>query len=188
MGGRADRVLYGRQILCGGQSNMVHPLSYDYNATAQIAAAALLPNLRLLQVGRQWSNDGGALLPLACHANGTAPPIRGLSCDPDGHHCAPHNVWRDAAASVNGSAATFSAVCYLTAQELMRTELGVDAAVGLVEADWGGSSQAPWQSRAVAVARGCPAVMDLTDGCPLATTELSPIRASALATPFMALC
>ena len=108
--------------------------------------------------------------------------------DPDGHHCAPHNVWRDAAASLNGSAATFSAVCYLTAQELMRTELGVDAAVGLVEADWGGSSQAPWQSRAVAVARGCPAVMDLTDGCPLATTELSPIRASATATPFMAVC
>jgi len=32
------------------QSNMVHPLSYDYNATAQIAAATLLPNLRLFQV------------------------------------------------------------------------------------------------------------------------------------------
>lgn len=175
---RADRVLYGTQILCGGQSNMVHQLNYDYNATQQIAAAVHLPALRLLQVGRQWSNGNGATLPLACHSNGTSPPIRGFGCDPNGNGCAPHNVWRDAAheATLNGSAAAFSAVCYLTAQELMRTELGVDAAVGLVEADWGGSNEAPWQSRAVAVARGCPAMADRTDGCPLATTSgLSPI-------------
>ena len=157
---------------------MVHPLSYDYNATAHIAAAKLLPNLRLFQVGRQWSNDEGEVLPLACNANGTAPPIRGLGCDPNGDGCAPHNVWRGADATQNGSAATFSAVCYLTAQELMRTELGVDAAVGLVEADWGGSNQATWQTRTVAVARGCPAVADRTDGCPLTTKSgLSPIGA-----------
>ena len=176
---RATNVLYGVQIVCGGQSNMVHPLSYDYNATDQIAAAKLLPNLRLFQVGRQWSNDGGTVLPLACNANGTAPPIRGFGCDPvTGLPCAPHNVWRGAAqeATQNGSAAAFSAVCYLTAQELMRTEIGVDAAVGLVEVDWGGSAQATWQTRAVAVAHGCPAVTDRTDGCPLTTTSgLSPI-------------
>ena len=138
---------------------MVHPLSYDYNATAQIAAAKLLPNLRLFQVGRQWSNDEGTTLPLACNANDTSPPMRGFGCDSNGLSCAP-NVWRDAAhnATVNGPAGTFSAVCYLTAQELMRTELGVDAAVGLVEADWGGSNEATWQTRAVAVARGCPAL------------------------------
>ena len=187
---RATNVLYGVQIVCGGQSNMVHPLSYDYNATDQIAAAKLLPNLRLFQVGRQWSNDGGTVLPLACNANGTAPPIRGFGCDPvTGLPCAPHNVWRGAAQEAtpltvpqtmtqleNGSAAAFSAVCYLTAQELMRTEIGVDAAVGLVEVDWGGSAQATWQTRAVAVAHGCPAVADRTDGCPLTTTSgLSPI-------------
>ena len=149
---------------------MVHPLSYDYNATSQIAAAKLLSNLRLYQVGRQWSNDGGATLPLACHANGTSPPIRGLQ---------PHNLWREAArnTTVNGSAGTFSAVCYLTVQELMRTDLGVNTAVGLVEADWGGSNQAPWQSRTVAVARGCPALPAQMDGCPLTTKAgLSPIR------------
>ena len=48
----ATDVLFGHTILCSGQSNMVHPLSYDYNATEQIAAAHLLPNLRLFQVGR----------------------------------------------------------------------------------------------------------------------------------------
>ncbi len=176
---RADGVLYGHQILCGGQSNMVHQLSYDYNATSQVAAAKLLPNLRLFQVGRQWSNDDGVTLSLACDSNGTMPPIRGVGCDPSGQGCAPHNVWRNAAhdPTSNGSAASFSAVCYLTAQELMRTQLGTTAAVGLVEADWGGSNEAPWQTRAVAVARGCPAVADLDDSCPLTTkSQLSPIR------------
>lgn len=48
----ATGVLFGHTILCSGQSNMVHPLSYDYNATEQISAAHLLPNLRLFQVGR----------------------------------------------------------------------------------------------------------------------------------------
>lgn len=176
---RANTVLYGHQILCGGQSNMVHQLSYDYNATSQVAAAKLLPNLRLFQVGRQWSNDNGATLPLACDSNGTMPPIRGVGCDPNGQHCAPHNIWRNAAhdPTPNGSAASFSAVCYLTTQELMRTQLGTTAAVGLIEADWGGSNEATWQTRAVAVTRGCPAVADLEDGCPLPTKSgLSPIR------------
>ena len=179
---QARAVLYGHQILCGGQSNMVHQLSYDYNATSQVAAAKLLPNLRLLQVGRQWSNDNGATLPLACDSNGTMPPIRGVGCDPSGQGCAPHNVWRSAARdpTPNGSAASFSAVCYLTAQELMRAQLGTTAAVGLVEADWGGSNEAPWQTRAVAVARGCPAIADDDDGCPLTTKSgLSPIQGNS---------
>ena len=178
---RARGVLYGHQILCGGQSNMVHQLSYDYNATSQVAAAKLLPNLRLFQVGRQWSNDDGATLPLACNSNETMPPIRGVGCDVDGQGCAPHNVWRSAAHDLtpNGTAASFSAVCYLTAQELMRTQLGTTAAVGLVEADWGGSNEAAWQTRAVAIARGCPAVADLDDSCPLTTKSgLSPIRSN----------
>jgi hypothetical protein len=61
----ARNVLYGTVILCGGQSNMVHPLSYDYNYTAQANASHLLPHLRLMQVGRQWGN-GNATLPLGC--------------------------------------------------------------------------------------------------------------------------
>ena len=155
----------------------MHSLSYDYNATRQIAAAVGLPNLRLFQVGRQWSNDDGTTLPLACDANGTAPPMRGFGCDGNGLNCAP-NVWRNAAhnATVNGAAGTFSAVCYLTAQELMQTELGSDASVGLVEVDWGGSNEATWKTRAVAVARGCAAMSDQVDGCPLTSSALSPTK------------
>lgn len=174
---RAKNVLYGHQILCGGQSNMVHPLNYDYNASAQIAAATLLPNLRLFQVGRQWSNDDGSTLPLACNSNGTVPPIRGFGCDGDGMKCAAHNVWRNAAfnATMSGPAGTFSAVCYLTVQELMRTNLGTNTAVGLVESDWGGSNEATWQTRTIAVARGCPAQAGQVDSCPLSTKSgLSP--------------
>eukprot|EP01052_Picozoa_sp_SAG31_P054343 SAG31_NODE_14408_length_808_cov_1.002821_1_plen_165_part_10 len=31
---KASNVLFGTVLLCGGQSNMVHPVAYDYNATA----------------------------------------------------------------------------------------------------------------------------------------------------------
>jgi hypothetical protein len=142
----------------------VHPLSYDYNATAQIAAAVDLPNLRLFQVGRQWSNDAGFTIPLGCHANGTAPPLL--------PGCAGRNQW---AAATEG-AASFSAVCYLTAQELMRTELGTDVAVGLVESDWGGSTEETWQTRGFASSYGCPTGTSPLSACPINETQLSPIR------------
>jgi hypothetical protein len=125
---------------------MVHPLSYDYNATAQLYASSLLPNLRLLQVGRQWadSSSDGVDLPLGCTSANTTPPLA--------PSCAVHNIWR----SPELSAASFSAVCYLTAQELMRTEWGSGTAVGLVESDWGGSAQQPWQTLEYAKTYGCP--------------------------------
>jgi hypothetical protein len=83
----ARDVMFGTVILCSGQSNMVHPLSYDYNATEQLAAAKLLPNLRLFQVGRQWSNNGSMAnsLPLGeClistpHARGHTPFAGGFT-------------------------------------------------------------------------------------------------------------
>jgi hypothetical protein len=83
----ARDVMFGTVILCSGQSNMVHPLSYDYNATEQLAAAKLLPNLRLFQVGRQWSNNGSMAnsLPLGeClisvpHGRGHAPFAGGFA-------------------------------------------------------------------------------------------------------------
>ena len=145
---------------------MVHPVSYDYNATAQIAAAHLLPNLRLFQVGRQWSNNGTLAnsLALGCAGNGTSPPLS--------PGCAVRNVWRKALAA----AATFSAVCYSTAQELMRGELGTGAAVGLVEVDWGGSNQHTWQTHAFAKGYGCD-VFDMPDApCPLENKTMSPKR------------
>lgn len=137
---RARNVLFGTVFLCSGQSNMVHPLSYDYNATEQITAVQLLPNLRLFQVGRQWGNT--TVPTLGCHDNGTTPPLS--------PGCTERNAWHVA---TNVTAAYFSAVCYLTAQEIMRTELGSDASVGLIESDWGGSAQEAWVDRYVSSAR-----------------------------------
>jgi hypothetical protein len=142
----ASGVLFGHIVLCSGQSNMVHPLSYDYNASAQLRARSELPNLRLLQVGRQWaqSSDEAQRLRLGCTSTNTTPSLT--------PSCAVRNIWRSPAIAAAG----FSAVCYLTAQELMRSEWGSGAAVGLVEADWGGSAQQPWQSLEYAKSRGCP--------------------------------
>ena len=40
-----------------GQSNMVFPLEFDYNATAEIGAADLrAPRLRFMDLGTQWQN------------------------------------------------------------------------------------------------------------------------------------
>eukprot|EP00038_Savillea_parva_P009301 m.182602 g.182602 ORF g.182602 m.182602 type:complete len:550 (+) comp15578_c0_seq1:186-1835(+) len=162
---QASNVLYGHTILCGGQSNMVHPLSYDYNATAQIAASVDLPNLRLFQVGRQWSDDSGVDRPLGCHDNGTMPTLT--------PKCPYRNKWHVASTY----AGNFSAVCYLTGQELMRTELGTNAAVGLVESDWGGSTQETWISKAFATTIGCSTGPDPPpDTCPITDGTLSPIR------------
>lgn len=84
----AHKVMFGHVILCAGQSNMVHPLSYDYNATAQENASHFLPNLRLFQVGRQWVNHTVADLPLGCHSNGTVPNLT--------PGCEVRNEWRPA--------------------------------------------------------------------------------------------
>lgn len=55
----ARGAMFGTVILCGGQSNMVHPVSYDYNATEQLAFATPknLPNLRLFRTGRAWGPE-----------------------------------------------------------------------------------------------------------------------------------
>jgi len=58
----------------------------------------------------------------------------------------------------------------------MRTELSTDSAVGLVEADWGGSTEQTWQTKAFAKSRGC-SIVDTPDGlCPTDETGISPIR------------
>ena len=58
----------------GAQSNMVHPVSYDWNASEQLAALEALPHLRFFQVGRQWASAGEvneSTLPLGCDDNGS---------------------------------------------------------------------------------------------------------------------
>lgn len=168
----AAHVLFGRVVLCGGQSNMVHPVSYDYNASAQLAAVGLLPNLRLFQVGRQWATRARVDLALGCDDNGTVPALT--------PGCTVRNQWWPAGAQNASLAAGFSAVCYFTAQELMRTEWGSQAAVGLIEADWGGSAEQAWQTREPAATRGCvlppPANGTAGGACPLTTPHISPTK------------
>jgi hypothetical protein len=131
---------------------MVHPLSYDYNATAQIALAKTsLPNLRLFQVGRQVTEVPQRKL--RCRDGGMSPPMSpGCAGNGSAGLLAVRNTWT----SASQTAPTFSAVCFLTALELMRTEIGIAAPVGLIESDWGGSNQHPWQSAEFATNFGCP--------------------------------
>eukprot|EP00040_Diaphanoeca_grandis_P028204 m.162302 g.162302 ORF g.162302 m.162302 type:complete len:278 (+) comp31275_c0_seq1:153-986(+) len=117
----ATNVLFGTVILCAGQSNMVHPVSYDWNATEQYAALIALPNLRLFQVGRQWAGEGEVknnedALALGCD-NVTTPPLT--------PGCEVRNIWRQP----QGTVSSFSAVCAFTALETMRNEpsLGLTA-------------------------------------------------------------
>ena len=173
----ATGVLFGTVLLCGGQSNMVHPVSYDYNATAQLAALLALPNLRLFQVGRQW-------------ADATADPVpRALNCTDNGHQspgltpgCDVRNQWRSPAAA----AASFSAVCAFTALETLTPgpagtsagqELGEGAAVGLVEADWGGSNMHSWVDKQRLLRAGCALAYPGPDAsCLTANLDLSPTK------------
>lgn len=117
---------------------MVHPLSYDYNATAQIAAATY-PNVRLFQVGRQETPT--PQWQLACNATATSP---GLS-----PNCSTRNRWHVLSPA---SVPTFSAVCYLTAQEIVRKHLGLATPLGLIESDWGGTPNEAWEPMAAGAA------------------------------------
>eukprot|EP00054_Salpingoeca_dolichothecata_P001222 m.18497 g.18497 ORF g.18497 m.18497 type:complete len:534 (-) comp11907_c0_seq1:46-1647(-) len=133
-GGKASarEVLFGEIFLCSGQSNMVHPVSYDYNATAQIAAATY-PRVRLFQVGRQPTPHPQQHL--ACNATDTMPVLT--------PNCSARNQWYKLSPT---TVPTFSAVCYFTIQEILRNVLGTDYPVGLIESDWGGSPQGAWES------------------------------------------
>ena len=110
------------------------------------------------------------MLPLGCNDNNTTPALHPA--------CASglRNFWRSPTPQGDPGASSFSAVCYLTAQELMRNEWGENASVGLVEADWGGSNMATWQTRDLVVARGCAAEPPAQHSCPLAMAGISPIR------------
>ena len=169
----ARNVLYGHIVLCGGQSNMVHPVSYDFNATAQLQAVHLLPNLRLMQVGRQWSNGAGTKLPLGCTSEHTVPNLT--------PGCSVRNQWWPATVNNTEFAAGFSAACYFTAQALMRDEWGAEAAVGLVESDWGGSASQTWQTRDFAQKYGCTVAPPQdpplpSASCPLTEKGISPTK------------
>ena len=117
------RVLFGDLVWCSGQSNLDSantPVSYAFNATAEIAAASLFSSwVRLFKVGKAQSTT----------------PLSDLST-------APALVWSPAAPT---TVAHFSATCWFHGRDLA-VNLGSSIPIGLIESAWGGTSIQPWSS------------------------------------------
>lgn len=110
-----DDVMIGEVWLCSGQSNMEFGIGRGNNAPAEIAAANH-PGIRLLMVENRWT------------------PLPQSDMEGTWKVCTPQTV---AEGGWNG----FSAVGYFFGRELNQ-KLGV--AVGLIEADWGGTCIQSW--------------------------------------------
>eukprot|EP01062_Namystynia_karyoxenos_P040648 TRINITY_DN2961_c0_g2_i1.p1 TRINITY_DN2961_c0_g2~~TRINITY_DN2961_c0_g2_i1.p1 ORF type:complete len:910 (+),score=243.65 TRINITY_DN2961_c0_g2_i1:97-2730(+) len=117
----ANNAVWGDVFLCSGQSNMVKPVSYDLNASAEIAAASHYSNIRLFTVPMTTADTEQEHLP-----NGT-------------------KGWQ---LNSNTTLPNFSAVCYLTARHLVDDYLGRDFPVGLIFSAWGGTPVEAWMSAA----------------------------------------
>lgn len=125
------RVLFGEIYWCSGQSNLDSantPVRYAYNATAEIAAAALFtPWVRLFKVSHSQSPT----------------PLTDLAAPPA-------LPWSPASpATVSG----FSATCWFHARELALA-LGPSIPLGFAESAWGGTSLQPWSDPGVTAACG----------------------------------
>ena len=137
-----DNVVCGDVFVCSGQSNMVKPVSYAYNAAAILSKP--LPNVRLFTVPEIKATTPATSFAGHCGSGGTD---KGEETQQDGiigtgaggaRFCA----WQ---AATNVTLAPFSAVCYLTAHELVRLG-GVpgNRPIGLVFAAVGGTSIQLW--------------------------------------------
>jgi len=110
-----DDVMIGEVWLCSGQSNMEMGLGLANNAKAEIANASH-PGLRLLMVDNRWT------------------PLPQGDMKGTWKVCLPETV-------AEGGWSGFSAAGYFFGREL-NEKLGV--AIGLVEADWGGTRIESW--------------------------------------------
>jgi sialate O-acetylesterase len=115
-------ILFGDVFVCSGQSNMVETVQLVNNATAEIAAVAAYPWIRLAVVG-----TASAATPL----RDTGAPLL-LPWQPP-----------SPAIFVNASWSYFSAVCWFTARELANA-LGPAVPLGLVDAAVGGTPIERW--------------------------------------------
>ena len=122
-------VLFGLTILCAGQSNLALTVASAFNATAEIAAAAAFPSIRLLSQA-------------TCNASTEAADF----CR------APTLAWsRAAPATVGlGNWSAFSALCWFTARDTFAA-LNGSTPIGAVVASYAGTSIQYW-SDASAVA------------------------------------
>jgi sialate O-acetylesterase len=110
-----DDVMIGEVWLCSGQSNMEFGIGHGNNAREEIANANH-PGIRLLMVDNHWT------------------PQPQTDMKGTWKVCTPESV-------VEGGWQGFSAVGYFFGREL-NEKLGV--AVGLIEADWGGTRIESW--------------------------------------------
>lgn len=141
-------VAFGEVVWCSGQSNLSGgntPVSYAYNATAEIAAASLFPWVRVFAVGTA-SHGADAPLPQLGYA--------------------PYIPWSVAAPS---SVAPFSATCWF-AGKYTAEALGPAVPIGLVESAWGGTSIQVWAPPGVVDA--CGNASSYPGGWPTAVASL----------------
>ena len=141
-------VAFGEVFWCSGQSNLSGgntPVSYAYNATAEIAAASLFPWVRVFAVGTA--------------SHGAAAPLPQLGF-------APYIPWSVAAPS---SVAPFSATCWFAGRSTAEA-LGPAVPIGLVESAWGGTSIQVWAPPGVVGA--CGNASSYPGGWPTAVASL----------------
>ena len=139
-------IAYGDVILCSGQSNMNKPLNYVWNGSAEIKAANH-PNLRLFRVPEAATpNCGESGLP----AGKTCGPqtnfsAQGCAGNPHAHGSQPVRcAWQ---LCTPRTVSDFSAVCYLTAKEMMRISSHLQKRpIGLIQAAVDGTMVEEWMN------------------------------------------
>jgi sialate O-acetylesterase len=141
-------VAFGDVVWCSGQSNLSGhntPVRYAFNATAEIAAAAAYPWVRVFAVG--------------VASQGSPAPLPQLGYDP-------YIPWSVAAPS---SVALFSATCWFHGKAIADA-LGPTVPIGLIESAWGGTSIQVWEPAGIVSACGDPPAYP--GGWPVATSSL----------------
>src|SRR5580692_2637648 len=112
---KLEDILIGEVWLCSGQSNMEFGMGNLKDSATEIAQANH-PNIRLLLVGRSWTNEPQS------------------NVDATWKICTPQSV-------TEGGWNGFSAVAYYFGRELNQK---LNVPVGLVESDWGGTRIESW--------------------------------------------
>ena len=121
-----EDILFGDVYLCGGQSNMQFSTPMVWNASAEVAAAANYPSIRVMSIGQLTTS---------------ATPLTDLAAV---------NLSWSRASEVGviggpGNWTTFSAVCWLFGRDLFDAFAGT-VPVGLVSNNWGGTNIQTWSS------------------------------------------